>query len=76
MKRLVTWPDINYIREPGSYSFQDGTLDIEQSHLDAWERDLEGIWEVARHPAKTDTWLPAIFHPSENGPCEDLPETS
>ena len=35
MKRFVTWADINYIHEPGSYNFQDGILDIEQAHLDA-----------------------------------------
>jgi hypothetical protein len=71
VKRLVTWPDVNYIQEPGSYNFQDGILDLERSHLDAWERDLEGVWEVSRHPAKAGTWLPAHFHPSENGPYED-----
>ncbi len=71
MKPLVTWPDINYIHEPGSYSFQDGIIDLEQAHIEAWERDLEGIWEVARHPTKAETWVPIRFHPSENGPDED-----
>jgi hypothetical protein len=76
VKRFVTWADINYIHEPGSYNFQDGILDIEQTHLDPWERDLEGVWEVARHLVKAGTWVPVIFHPSESGLYEDRPGAS
>jgi hypothetical protein len=78
VKRFVTWADVNYIHEPGSYHFQDGILDIEQTHLNAWERDLEGFWEVARapNPTRAGAWVPVIFHPSESGPYEDCPEAS
>ncbi len=72
MKRFVTWADVNYVHNPGSYGFQDGILDLEQSHLDAWERDLEGVWEVARQadPARAGAWKPVTFHPSKDGPDE------
>jgi hypothetical protein len=78
VKRLVTWPDVNYTHEPGSYNFQDGILDLERTHLDAWERDLEGVWEVARNsdPARAGAWVPVTFHASEHGPCDDVPATS
>lgn len=78
MKRLVTWPDVNYIHEPGSYNFQDGILDLERTHLDAWECDLEGVWEVARNsdPARAGAWVPVTFHTSEHGPCDNFPATS
>ncbi len=73
MKQLVTWADVNSIHEPGSYGFQDGILDLDQAHIEAWERDLEGVWEVARHPdlARAGTWIPAVFHSFEDGPYED-----
>ena len=73
MKRFVTWADVNYIHEPGSYDFQDGVLDLEPTHLAAWEQDVEGVWEVARHPSPScaGAWLPVRFHPSEHGPDED-----
>jgi hypothetical protein len=51
MKCLVTWADLNYIDAPGSYGFQDGILDLGSDHLEAWERDLEGVWEVGRNPS-------------------------
>ena len=66
MKRFVTWADVNYVHDPGSYGFQDGILDLEQAHLDAWERDLEGLWEVAPDPdlARAGAWIPIQLHPS------------
>ena len=73
MKCFVTWPDVNYVHSPGSYGFQDGILDLQQTHLDAWERDLEGLWEVAQNPdpARAGAWIPVQFYPSQNGPYED-----
>ena len=72
MKRFVSWADINYINQPGSYDFQDGVLDLEPVHLEAWDRDVEGLWEVGRHlsPARAGAWIPVHFHPSEDGPDE------
>jgi hypothetical protein len=69
---------VNYIQEPGSYNFQDGILDLERAHLDAWERDLEGVWEVARSsdPTRAGAWVPMTFHASENGPYDDFPVTN
>ena len=70
MKRLVTWADLNYTHEPGPCPFQDGILELTEEHFAAWDRDLEGVWEVTRHPTKPGHWLPAVFHPSEDGPDE------
>ncbi len=73
MKHLVTWQDVNYIHSAGSYGFQDGILDLEQAHIDAWEHDLEGVWEVAQNsdPARAGACIPIQFYPSQNGPYED-----
>jgi hypothetical protein len=73
VKCLVTWADLNYIDEPGSYGFQDGILDLGSDHLEAWERDLEGVWEVGRTPlpARAGSWAPVRFHPSDDGPEEE-----
>ncbi len=73
MKRFVTWADVNYVQNLGSHGFQDGILDLEQTHLDAWERDLEGVWEIAqnRNPTGAGAWIPIQSHPIENGPYED-----
>jgi hypothetical protein len=47
MKFDLRWTDIGRPTEPGDYRFRGGIVSITIRHIEQWQRNPDGVWEVA-----------------------------
>jgi hypothetical protein len=76
MKFELQWSDIGRAEEPGAYPYRGGVILITTKHLTAWERDPDGVWEIASviGPRGVLRYMFRNFRPSrtdELGPDRD-----